>query len=127
MWGLTPDFSGSRRLSAGRKCWTKPLRGASAGCASRTMHLAPSFTNQRAVGAIADERIRVRIAHPTPAPVVLSLIVKPIPHSRRQMVRPRISIYWLINLMARERAIDMNVDFVFEFIKLFANRLVLRN
>ena len=31
------------------------------------MHLAPSFTNQRAVGANADERIRVRIAHPTPA------------------------------------------------------------
>ena len=31
------------------------------------MHLAPSFTNQRAVSANADERIRVRIAHPTPA------------------------------------------------------------
>ena len=31
------------------------------------MHLAPSLTNQRAVGANADERIRVRIAHPTPA------------------------------------------------------------
>ena len=53
--------------SAGTPCWTKPLRGASVGCASRTMHLAPSFTNQRAVGANADERIRVRIAHPTPA------------------------------------------------------------
>ena len=49
--------------SAGTPCWTKPLRGASVGCASRTMHLAPSFTNQRAVGANADERIRVRIAH----------------------------------------------------------------
>ena len=43
------------------------LTQASVGRASRTMHLAPSFTNQRAVGANADERIRVRIAHPAPA------------------------------------------------------------
>ena len=38
------------------------------------MHLAPSFTNQRAVGANADERIRVRIAHPTPAIVVIWIV-----------------------------------------------------
>ena len=38
------------------------------------MHLAPSFTNQRAVSANADERIRVRIAHPTPAGAVAALL-----------------------------------------------------